>query len=140
MCLKGFCGYFSLYLGCVFIGVTGVIVAVLVFSVALFELIKDQEQGFYVKIIAMVFALVFGVGRVCLLFGTTWDRCWAIMFAFIIGLVSFALLIATMVFLCMSRKEPVYYLIGSILAILEVYNLWLILSTWWCCRSCTQDC
>ncbi|KAH8285555.1 hypothetical protein KR054_010876 [Drosophila jambulina] len=140
MCLKGFCGYFSLYIGCVFIGVAGVIEAVMIFSVGLFELVKDEEHYLLLKVVAMVFALVFGLGRVCLLFGTMWDRCWAILLAFMIGIVSFFLLAATMYLFNDMMKEAVWWLVASILILIELYNLWLILSTWWCCRSCTQDC
>ncbi|KAH8237426.1 hypothetical protein KR038_011706 [Drosophila bunnanda] len=140
MCLKGFCGYFSLYIGCVIIGVVGVIEAVMVFSVGLFELVRNQENYFFIKVLAMVFALVFFLGRVCLLFGTMWDRCWAILLSFIIGLISFGLLIATVFFICDVIENPLYWLFGALIILLEVYNLWVIISTWWCCRSCTQDC
>ncbi|KAH8254347.1 hypothetical protein KR032_009651 [Drosophila birchii] len=159
MCLKGFCGYFSLYIGCVIIGVAGVIAGVMVFSITLFELLKDSEH-LLVQILALVFALVYCLGRIFLLFGTMWDRCWAIILAFIIGIISFLLLIATVFFFCTLMVVPVYWLIGSILIIrrssvhayrdiyiymviyplVEVYYLWLIISTWWCCRACTRDC
>ncbi|XP_020815414.1 uncharacterized protein LOC110189616 isoform X2 [Drosophila serrata] len=72
MCLKGFCGYFSLYIGCVIVGVLGVIEAVMVLSVAIFEMVRNQESNFFTKVLAMVFAVVFGLGRICLLFGTMW--------------------------------------------------------------------
>lgn len=71
MCLKGFCGYFSLYIGCLFIGLSGVILAVLIFSVSLFEMV-EHNRHLVLEVGGMVFALIYCVGKIFLLFGVMW--------------------------------------------------------------------
>ncbi|KRJ99987.1 uncharacterized protein LOC6531066 isoform X2 [Drosophila yakuba] len=69
MCLRLCCGYLSLYMGCIFIGFTGMLVAIMVFSVGLFELVKGNEELLLV-ILAMVFGIVNALAKILLLFGT----------------------------------------------------------------------
>ncbi|XP_070068305.1 uncharacterized protein [Drosophila takahashii] len=69
MCLRVFCGYVSLYIGCIFIGFTGMILAVIIFSVGLFELITGNSN-ILLMTLAMVFALIYALAKVFLLFGT----------------------------------------------------------------------
>jgi len=71
MCLRVFCGYLSLYIGCIFIGFTGMILAVVIFSVGLFELITGNSNVL-LMVLAMVFALIYALAKVFLLFGTMW--------------------------------------------------------------------
>ncbi|KQS62095.1 uncharacterized protein Dere_GG20965, isoform B [Drosophila erecta] len=69
MCLRLFVGYFSLYMGCIVIGFTGLLLAIMVFSVGLFELVKGNEQILLV-ILAMVFGVISTLGNILLLLGT----------------------------------------------------------------------
>ncbi|XP_016958313.1 uncharacterized protein LOC108030122 isoform X2 [Drosophila biarmipes] len=139
MCLRVFCGYLSLYIGCIFIGFTGMILAVVIFSVGLFELITGNSNVL-LMVLAMVFALIYALAKVFLLFGTMWDMCWAILLSFVIGLVGVALLAALVVLFYFHLPAPLHLLLGVVLCIIELYYEWIIISTWWCCRSCTHDC
>ncbi|XP_039480661.1 uncharacterized protein LOC120444785 isoform X1 [Drosophila santomea] len=139
MCLRLCCGYLSLYMGCIFIGFTGMLVAIMVFSVGLFELVKGNEELLLV-ILAMVFGIVNALAKILLLFGTMWDMCWAMLLSFLIGIVSLAVLVAFIVFFYLLLLEPLHLLLGCLISIIEMYNEWVIISTWWCCRSCTHDC
>ncbi|XP_016984901.1 uncharacterized protein LOC108048635 isoform X2 [Drosophila rhopaloa] len=74
MCLRLFFGFTSLYLGCIFIGLSGIVFAVVIFSVGLFELIMGNPELLLV-ILAMVFGFVYAVAKLFLLFGTMWSNC-----------------------------------------------------------------
>ncbi|KMY94884.1 uncharacterized protein LOC6735137 isoform X2 [Drosophila simulans] len=69
MCLRLFCGYLSLYIGCIFIGFTGMLLALMVFSVGLFEMIKGNPETMLV-VMAMVFGIVQALAKILLLLGT----------------------------------------------------------------------
>jgi len=71
MCLRLFCGYLSLYIGCIFIGFTGMLLALMVFSVGLFEMIKGNPETVLV-VMAMVFGIVQALAKILLLLGTMW--------------------------------------------------------------------
>ncbi|EDV55101.2 uncharacterized protein LOC6547014 [Drosophila erecta] len=139
MCLRLFVGYFSLYMGCIVIGFTGLLLAIMVFSVGLFELVKGNEQILLV-ILAMVFGVISTLGNILLLLGTMWDMCCAMLLSFSIGIVSLVLLVAFMARLYILFWDPLHLLLGCLLSIIEMYYEWVIISTWWCCRSCTHDC
>ncbi|XP_017116521.1 uncharacterized protein LOC108138683 [Drosophila elegans] len=139
MCLHLFCGFASLYIGCIFIGLTGMLLAVTIFSVGLFELVMGNTNLLLV-ILAMVFGLIFALAKLFVLFGTLWDICWAMLISFFIGLVAVSLLIGLVVMFYLSVQNSLHLLLGAILCIIELYYEWIIISTWWCCRSCTHDC
>ncbi|XP_017078421.1 uncharacterized protein LOC108112708 isoform X2 [Drosophila eugracilis] len=69
MCLRLFCGYWSLYIGCILIGLVGMLLSVMVFSVSLFELVMGSKQIFLI-ILAMVFAFINALANIFLIFGT----------------------------------------------------------------------
>ncbi|EDW48482.1 uncharacterized protein LOC6609815 [Drosophila sechellia] len=139
MCLRLFCGYLSLYIGCIFIGFTGMLLALMVFSVGLFEMIKGNPETLLV-VMAMVFGIVQALAKILLLLGTMWDMCWAMLLSFFIGIAALGLLIALVVLFYILLWDPLHLLLGAFLSILEMYYEWVIISTWWCCRSCTHDC
>ncbi|XP_016984900.1 uncharacterized protein LOC108048635 isoform X1 [Drosophila rhopaloa] len=139
MCLRLFFGFTSLYLGCIFIGLSGIVFAVVIFSVGLFELIMGNPELLLV-ILAMVFGFVYAVAKLFLLFGTMWDMCWALLLSFLIGLVSLALLVGLVVLFYLVHMNTLHLLLGATMCLIELYYEWIIISTWWCCRSCMHDC
>ncbi|XP_017053851.1 uncharacterized protein LOC108096617 isoform X2 [Drosophila ficusphila] len=139
MCLHLFCGFLSLYIGCIFIGLTGMLIAILTFAISLFQLI-DGYKNIIIVIFAMVFAFVYALSKMFLLFGTMWDLCWALLMSFLVGILGLGLLITVVLFLYIETESVLFILGGVILCIIELYYEWIIISTWWCCRSCTHDC
>ncbi|XP_017078420.1 uncharacterized protein LOC108112708 isoform X1 [Drosophila eugracilis] len=139
MCLRLFCGYWSLYIGCILIGLVGMLLSVMVFSVSLFELVMGSKQIFLI-ILAMVFAFINALANIFLIFGTMWDMCWAMLVSFIIGVFALMLFGGVVIMSYLHFLNALYLLFGVILCIIHLYNEWIIISTWWCCRSCTDDC
>ncbi|KAH8401195.1 hypothetical protein KR009_003566 [Drosophila setifemur] len=139
MCLHVFCGFLSLYVGCVFIGIFGIILSIVVFSMALFELISGNPHTFF-AILAMAFALFHAISMALLLLSTMMDICWALLLSFCLGVISTVIFFGCAVMFYVMTKEELHFAIGLILGIIQMYFLWIILSTWWCCRSTRDNC
>ncbi|EDV36403.2 uncharacterized protein Dana_GF12943 [Drosophila ananassae] len=140
MCLNVCCGFLSLYIGCVAIGISGMIFSIVLFALALFHLVLQTKIKLALVIFAMATSLVHGLSMALLLIGVMLDVCWTIFLSFVIGIFSTVLLIASLAVLFLETANPVHLVLGVILVLVQIYFLWIIISTWWCCRSCRNDC
>ncbi|XP_017092465.1 uncharacterized protein [Drosophila bipectinata] len=140
MCLHVCCGFLSLYIGCVAIGISGMIFSIVLFAIALFHLVLQTKIRLALVVLSMATALVHGLSMALLLIGTMLDVCWTIFLSFVVGIFSTALIIGSLAALFFETENPVHLVGGVILALIQIYFMWIIISTWWCCRSCRNDC
>lgn len=69
MCLNVCCGFLSLYIGCVAIGISGMIFSIVLFALALFHLVLQTKIKLALVIFAMATSLVHGLSMALLLIG-----------------------------------------------------------------------
>ncbi|KAH8331683.1 hypothetical protein KR074_009743 [Drosophila pseudoananassae] len=140
MCLHVCCGFLSLYIGCVAIGISGMIFSIVLFALALFHLVIQTKIRMDLVVLSMATALVHGLSMALLLIGTMLDVCWTIFLSFVVGIFSTVLIIGSLASLFLETENPVHLVAGVILSLIQIYFMWIIISTWWCCRSCRNDC
>lgn len=69
MCLNVCCGFLSLYIGCVAIGISGMIFSVVLFAVGIFHLVLQTKIKAALVIFSLATSLVHGLSMTLLLIG-----------------------------------------------------------------------
>ncbi|KAH8277583.1 hypothetical protein KR018_001680 [Drosophila ironensis] len=140
MCLQVCCGVLSLYVGSVAIGMVGIILSIVVFSLALFELISNKDCDGMIVFFAMATAIVYALSMTLLLFSIIQDVCSTLVFSFIAGILAFFLMAVLLWCIFMATQNPGHLVAGAFALLAQLYFLWVTISTWHCCQSDTGNC